>query len=255
MTEPVDVSLRPRADSSRSLFQPRDSPPFVGSPVAITNTRHGHGSIPDTPPTRHETLTSTSSFSRPSLTTRTSGVRTPPDSRSRHPEQPWSLFGQLMENEGHLPPSPASTHRRISYRGTPNYASNEDGNSATGSSTRRMSFNADLLSSFPSRIGGEPLAPHRVDESAVEYDSADSASIDESIDEPPPILNAKKQSWYSRMLYQQFSSPISRNILKCSIAYFIGALFTFSPLLSQFISDLDTSGPSASGHMVATMSV
>jgi hypothetical protein len=50
-----------------------------------------------------------------------------------------------------------------------------------------------------------------------------------------------------------------RNILKCAIAYFIGSLFTFSPYLSRFISDLSSYGPkdpttpSPSGHMVATM--
>ncbi|KAJ7162250.1 Fusaric acid resistance protein-like-domain-containing protein [Mycena filopes] len=51
-----------------------------------------------------------------------------------------------------------------------------------------------------------------------------------------------------------------QNILKCAIAYFIASLFTFSPYLSTFISDLTTYGdgerrPSPSGHMVATVAV
>ncbi|KAI0630649.1 Fusaric acid resistance protein-like-domain-containing protein [Trametes polyzona] len=47
---------------------------------------------------------------------------------------------------------------------------------------------------------------------------------------------------------------------QCSIAYFIGSLFTFSPYLSGFIADI-TGGdpgdriPSPSGHMVATVAV
>ncbi|KZT10938.1 uncharacterized protein LAESUDRAFT_643293 [Laetiporus sulphureus 93-53] len=55
-------------------------------------------------------------------------------------------------------------------------------------------------------------------------------------------------------------SPLARNILKCSIAYFIASLFTFSPYLSMFIADLTNYGsgestPSPSGHMVATVAV
>ncbi|KAH9949028.1 Fusaric acid resistance protein-like-domain-containing protein [Amylocystis lapponica] len=51
-----------------------------------------------------------------------------------------------------------------------------------------------------------------------------------------------------------------RNVLKCSLAYFLGSLFTFSPYLSGFISDLTNYGPgegipSPSGHMVATVAV
>lgn len=52
-----------------------------------------------------------------------------------------------------------------------------------------------------------------------------------------------------------------RNVLKCAIAYFVASLFTFSPYLSRFISDLSSYGPndpttpSPSGHMVATIAV
>ena len=49
-----------------------------------------------------------------------------------------------------------------------------------------------------------------------------------------------------------------RNILKCSIAYFLGSLFTYYPPLSRFIAELTQDGPgekypSATGHMVATV--
>lgn len=55
-------------------------------------------------------------------------------------------------------------------------------------------------------------------------------------------------------------SMAHRNVLKCSIAYLIASLFTFSPYLSGFISDLTSYGPgerkpSPSGHMVATIAV
>ncbi|KAF8993682.1 Fusaric acid resistance protein-like-domain-containing protein [Cyathus striatus] len=50
-----------------------------------------------------------------------------------------------------------------------------------------------------------------------------------------------------------------RNVLKCSIAYFVASLFTFSPYFSHIISDVTYGSgerkPSPSGHMVATIAV
>jgi hypothetical protein len=62
-----------------------------------------------------------------------------------------------------------------------------------------------------------------------------------------------RSSWHLPKL-----PTLYRNILKCSIAYFLGSLFTYYPPLSRFISDLTQDGPvekypSAMGHMVATV--
>ncbi|KAH9170931.1 hypothetical protein EDB89DRAFT_2071384 [Lactarius sanguifluus] len=51
-----------------------------------------------------------------------------------------------------------------------------------------------------------------------------------------------------------------RNILKCSLAYFLGSLFTYYAPLSRLIVELTQDGPgekypSAAGHMVATVAV
>lgn len=51
-----------------------------------------------------------------------------------------------------------------------------------------------------------------------------------------------------------------KNILKCSVAYFFASLFTLHPYLSNFFGDLTSygsgySGPSPTGHMIATISV
>ncbi|KAH8995242.1 Fusaric acid resistance protein-like-domain-containing protein [Lactarius hatsudake] len=51
-----------------------------------------------------------------------------------------------------------------------------------------------------------------------------------------------------------------RNILKCSLAYFLGSLFTYYTPLSRLIVELTQDGPgekypSAAGHMVATVAV
>ncbi|KAF8134358.1 Fusaric acid resistance protein-like-domain-containing protein [Boletus edulis] len=51
-----------------------------------------------------------------------------------------------------------------------------------------------------------------------------------------------------------------KNILKCSVSYFIGSLFTFHPSLSRFFGDLTSygsggGGPHPSAHMIATIAV
>lgn len=51
-----------------------------------------------------------------------------------------------------------------------------------------------------------------------------------------------------------------KNILKCSVAYFLASLFTLHPYLSDFFGDLTSygpggGGPSPSGHMIATIAV
>ncbi|KIJ60068.1 hypothetical protein HYDPIDRAFT_99557 [Hydnomerulius pinastri MD-312] len=51
-----------------------------------------------------------------------------------------------------------------------------------------------------------------------------------------------------------------KNILKCSVAYFLASLFTFQPYLSQYFGDLvsygsGAGGPAPSAHMIATIAV
>ncbi|KAG1739349.1 Fusaric acid resistance protein-like-domain-containing protein [Suillus lakei] len=51
-----------------------------------------------------------------------------------------------------------------------------------------------------------------------------------------------------------------KNVLKCAVAYLLASLFTFSPYLSGFLSDISTPGagngrPSPTGHMIASIAV
>ncbi|KAG1889875.1 Fusaric acid resistance protein-like-domain-containing protein [Suillus subluteus] len=51
-----------------------------------------------------------------------------------------------------------------------------------------------------------------------------------------------------------------KNVLKCAVAYLIASLFTFSPYLSGFFSDISAPGagnglPSPTGHMIATIAI
>ena len=80
------------------------------------------------------------------------------------------------------------------------------------------------------------------------------STTSESTVMPKPATTASK-----RFRWAMPEIPLLyRNILKCSVAYFIGSLFTFHPYLSGFIADLTGRGPgertpSPSGHMVATV--
>jgi hypothetical protein len=66
------------------------------------------------------------------------------------------------------------------------------------------------------------------------------------------------KEWWKRLSHLPQLPTLYRNILKCSIAYFLGSLFTYYAPLSRFISELTQDGPgekypSAMGHMVATV--
>lgn len=56
-------------------------------------------------------------------------------------------------------------------------------------------------------------------------------------------------------------TPLQKNILKCSIAYFIASLFTYNRALSHFVAIMQDDGPDGrrypnpGGHMIATMFV
>lgn len=261
MQPPLDIPSR-RPSASRPFFNSGDDPRFVGSPPTINSEEHPSADTndtrwPTTPISGPQTPNSASIQKRrvasaqttsPALTSRNSL-----DYRDRNPEHQWTLFGQLMENEGHLPSTSVTPtpHLRRSYRGTltDSYFS-YDARSVTGSSIRG-GFDTPAIQASYSRLSRD-ASPVRLDPipnngGMNDYESTDSSSVLTTAPPPP------KRPWHSQLLQKLTLSPVSRSILKCAIAYFIASLFTFSPLLAQFISDLDTSGPSASAHMVATM--
>ncbi|KAI0351344.1 hypothetical protein OH77DRAFT_1411233 [Trametes cingulata] len=112
-----------------------------------------------------------------------------------------------------------------------------------------------------SRVRTTMEGSHR-DVHETNYSDDDSDSDDSearhNARQPAPDSQTRR-SWYAVPKIPTLS-PLYRNILKCSIAYFIGSLFTFSPYLSGFIADITGDGPgerfpSPSGHMVATVAV
>ncbi|KAJ7354534.1 Fusaric acid resistance protein-like-domain-containing protein [Mycena albidolilacea] len=150
-------------------------------------------------------------------------------------DRKWSVFGQVMENEAQL------------WTGGGNKSagrSNVDSDPFLTVDVQSQSPTAEAQQFF--------MNPPQNDSPEEEYDS-DSTSSTITRDEPPSAR------WFS--LQRLPPVPVLyRNIIKCAIAYFIASLFTFSPYLSSFISNLTTYNdgerrPSPSGHMVATVMV
>lgn len=163
--------------------------------------------------------------------------------RSSPSEHQWTVFGQLMENE--LRGSETRRVKRHPSQMTP--ASESQSDYFTYSSVGE-----DRASRVESPVADLP--PSRNDIPDDDYDSDISeTSIRPSFAEPVP-------RWYSIRRLPKLSN-LHRNIVKCAIAYFIASLFTFSPYLSSFVSDITSdnepgdTGPSPAGHMVATVYV
>ncbi|KAJ3563310.1 hypothetical protein NP233_g9021 [Leucocoprinus birnbaumii] len=209
------------------------------------------------------------------------GLKNPTPTQSSHRQAPtphheWSLFGQMMENEGQLPASPSAA----------SYISSMSANSYTrnwtmrdsASNTRAEAVQSPLAGEHPEDMfsqeaqGGassantqspEELGLHDYDS---EYDSDTSESSQRTIGPSSAGASttaegsgASRRKWFSRENLPTLT-PLHKNVLKCAIAYFVSSLFTFSPTLSNFIGDIASYGPGASApsnsaHMVATIAV
>lgn len=228
-----------------SILTYRSSSLFVGSPTTIdTQVEH---------PTTSPVVPSLSLFaSRPSLLRssgahqspfqhalgRTSGTITRPTSAPGRVEIPqlrpspreWSLFEQLMENEGQLALSSSRTPRHTRSTEEPLWKS----------------------SIAPSPISLPQGLARRTD---LMDDTSDAVPENSAIS-----LTRTATADHSRcQLIRLPPIPLLwKNILKCSVAYFLASLFTFHPYLSHFFDDMTSygtgeCGPSPSGHMIATM--
>jgi hypothetical protein len=157
----------------------------------------------------------------------------------------WTVFGQLMEN-GVQPLPDVSTQQAPKQRFKPTTSGQPDGSPAISPGSDPNSFvNAQSPAAERSESFLGLESPLSTDDVIGGYDSNTSTTTHPSGGGP------------TRFLYLRVSTA-HRNVLKCSIAYLIASLFTFSPYLSGFISDLTSYGPgerkpSPSGHMVATM--
>ncbi|KAK0194889.1 hypothetical protein F5146DRAFT_1023261 [Armillaria mellea] len=159
-------------------------------------------------------------------------------------EHQWSVFGQLMENEGQLgtPSSSTQFHRRTNRKSnTPRSYTSRDSNPNTQTEVQSPVVEED--------------AHHRGFSVGSDHQDTLRPTITKnhltSSDTPVPT-----RKWYTIPTIPL----VYRNIFKCALAYVLASLFTYSPHLSGLISDLVTYGsndriPLPSGHMVATVAV
>jgi len=109
--------------------------------------------------------------------------------------------------------------------------------------------------------GTKPKKPRSRSSSSSQSSNSDSSDSDgEASEEPSPrpstTVNPTKRKWvFSRL---PTLTVLQRNVLKCSLAYFLASLFTLIPYLSSLIADISSFGhghgkPSPSAHMIATV--
>lgn len=244
---------------------------FVGSPGQITQGEPSiphmrpipsYGSLPSSTlrPSRNRSVSYVVAHTPPS------GVNMAGARNLRHslvrlsrprpplPESRWSLFEQLMENEGQLR-SPMTRDRR-------HLVSSE--HSSAGSVTpEAASTDCDP---FDNVLQLHPQE-HNILEASVELSNGHHDPT-ESEDNSKPCLNCPSATSAPTLLSRHRFPPLQaptipvlwKNILKCAVAYLIASLFTFSPYLSGFLSDISTPGagnglPAPTGHMIATIAI
>ncbi|KAG5645197.1 hypothetical protein DXG03_006715 [Asterophora parasitica] len=179
-------------------------------------------------------------------------------------EQHWTVFGQLMENEGQLPTprrrpntNPDNRHGSLELPSAfnPTRRSNPDPFLDIESVAEEDSIGR-LRTASPSPLPQGPSTTTYDDE----YDSSESGSDSESDSyedyAPPASFGPDSTPWYSLNRIPRVP-VLYRNVLKCAIAYFIASLFTFNPYLADILGKITSYGPAIfpSGHMVATIAV
>lgn len=189
----------------------------------------------------------------------------------------WTVFGQIMAQDERpvgLSPRPNLTSRMSqrmpSSRSVPHVATvseEEDIENGVPSVLQSPVSDPELVRHFPTPMYGDtPAASTSYEPSSAgeeeegsdeEGNSSDSSSSSSTI----RSRNDDRESvpWYSWSRVPTMP-VLYRNILKCSIAYFVASLFTYNDFLSGLITQIISGNggknyPSPSGHMVATVYV
>ena len=184
-------------------------------------------------------------------------------------EEDWSVFGEAMAHEGVQPPPPPSlistpvdeagytpVRRTLSPESD---AHLEDHFPSPEERQREVREGEQDDEEGRSSLDTGLLASHSHVDSDTESTSLPSPKDTDQEGHSLRRGGRKGRSWWKGPSSRLPTLPtLYRNILKCSLAYFLGSLFTYYPPLSRFISELTQDGPgekypSAMGHMVATV--
>ncbi|GLB37109.1 putative aluminium activated malate transporter [Lyophyllum shimeji] len=182
------------------------------------------------------------------------------------PGHQWTVFGQLMENEGQLP-TPATPLKHSSGQGIQrmgHYAtvgadhdfsglrrSEPDPFLDRGSLTEEDTRGDKRRSSRAPSIQGASMAVR-------EYDTSESYPGSDSEDFTSPMAPEPSHERWCSFRRLPHVPVLYRNVLKCSIAYLLASLFTFNPVLASTLSKIASDGPGPhrpfqSGHIVASI--
>ena len=175
-------------------------------------------------------------------------------------DREWSVFGQLMENEGQLR-SPGSLKMKIRTSRIVGRDRSDTINSLSGSILEgSTSHTTPSIIRSPIQEAS-PLLNDHSDEQDIYQDTETDSGSDYASDEEASKSTAQNSSILNKL--SGLISPelpsfpvLYKNILKCVVAYFIASLFTFIPVLAHLTGNISANGekrPSPSGHMVATV--
>ncbi|KAG7098252.1 hypothetical protein E1B28_000214 [Marasmius oreades] len=274
---PSWISIRPQTPYSDNLVGSPESESILRTnPSNPEHVASGSGTQPRSRP-NHSVF---SSQKRPATST---GFSLSIPKSPKEPE--WTVFGQLMEDQLGTPtPSNASGVLTTPLTGRP-YARKSQAVQAqklqrSGETTPRGSLADSYFGATVQSPVLEQANPFGDSTDRIQSDSDSSSSSSDSDtdtetestastfrssrrsvhlqdnEEPPPPSPPK---WYSPQRLPQIP-VLYRNIIKCSIAYFVGSLFTYNDYLSSFVSDIAPYGtgggkPLPTGHMIATVAV
>ncbi|KAG2122275.1 Fusaric acid resistance protein-like-domain-containing protein [Suillus cothurnatus] len=174
------------------------------------------------------------------------------------PESQWSLFEQLMENEGQLRSPVTRDRRHLAHSSHPSEHSSA-GLPTSGATIADCDSLVNVLRSH--------LQEHNTREASFEQsqghhnhtESEDESQTSSDGSSAASVPTSPSRHWFPPL--QVPTIPVLwKNVLKCAVAYLIASLFTFSPYLSGFFSDVSTPGagnglPSPTGHMIASIAV
>ncbi|CUA66706.1 putative membrane protein YGL140C [Saccharomyces cerevisiae S288c] [Rhizoctonia solani] len=116
-----------------------------------------------------------------------------------------------------------------------------------------------LLGSASVTAGSSRSIRRRGPASISREDSYDSSEDSDHNDNDDDSTNTQPSAPITSRFRLPTLSPLQKKVLKCSIAYTLGCLFTFVPAFSNILTDIiplgSQQGPSPTGHMVATVAV
>jgi len=172
---------------------------------------------------------------------------------SSHAQHQWSLFGHIMEDERQFRSSAAIPI------GPRRPSSDQSSHISQVSSIFRSQTDGSASDIFATRL---LTHPHVQDVYAEQEQESTAHEEGSSEDSEETTIAATRVSGTAITRWIPSRVPtiplLWKNMFKCSVAYFLGSLFTFHPSLSRFFGDLASNGSGAGGpypsaHLIATM--